>query len=315
MQPFIGSLFALSIFVSSLFAQNVPDRRAHHSIVYHGGLKAVIVTGGSSPVDGGQSFKLYNDLWSYSASGWKQIGKAGEERSGVSLAYDTKRRKLFAYGGFLNGSSLGDLRVLNGSTWTTLSDVPEMKAAEGVMVYDSGRDRLIAFGGSAGRGLVNGSTWEWDGKAWKKFGGPGPEGRQGFAMVYDSRRKRTVLFGGASGSGQRYSDTWEFDGAKWEKVSSAGPEPRVAIGFAYDSKRGLFLLFGGFAPSAKNDLWAWDGKEWKMLADGGPRARGMGYITYDSSRDKVVLFGGRYGWPNDANDTWEWDGKKWTEIK
>ena len=317
MKRIIAAL-VISMLAQGLIAQDVPDKRAHHSIVYDSGLKTVIMTAGSTPLNGGESFRFFNDVWSYSGSGWKRMATAGDERSGISLAYDAKRNKVFSYGGYINGSSKGELRVLNGSAWATLSDAPEMRAAEGVLVYDSDRDRLIAFGGSAGRGSVNGTTWEWDGNAWKKFEGPGPEGRQAFAMVYDSKRKRTVLFGGmGSGApGQRYPETWEFDGMKWTKVASTGPEPRMSPGYAYDSKRGLFLIFGGFASSgAKNDLWGWDGREWKKLADGGPPARAMGYMAYDIARDKVVLFGGRFGWPNDANDTWEWNGRVWTEVK
>ena len=36
------------------------------------------------------------------------------------------------------------------------------------MAYDSGRSRLVVFGGF--RGTYVGDTWEWDGSAWTRFG-------------------------------------------------------------------------------------------------------------------------------------------------
>ncbi|MGZ8540872.1 MAG: Kelch repeat-containing protein [Chitinophagaceae bacterium] len=235
------------------------------------------------------------------------------------MAYDSKRKKLFSFGGFANNNSLADLRVLENGEWKTLSNDTSMKAAEPGFVYDADRDKLISFGGSGRRGVVNGITWQWDGSAWKKFEGAGPEGRQGFVMVYDSKRKKTVLFGGMDGAGKFfYDDVWEFDGVHWQKITGKGmgPGPRLAAGAAYDSKRGIVLIFGGISHEiTKGDTWGWNGKEWTKLADDGPAPRTMGYMAYDKIRDRTVLFGGRLGWPNDVDDTWEWDGITWKEIK
>jgi tetratricopeptide (TPR) repeat protein len=296
---------------------NIPQKRAHHALVYDGGSKSVLMTAGSTPLNGGQSYRFFNDLWRYGNSTWSKVGTAGDERSGIGLAYDSKRNKLYSFGGFTgNNQSSGQLRVLENGEWKILSDVPEMKVAEPGFVYDAHRDKLIAFGGSAARGQLSNVTWEWDGSSWKKIEGPGPGGRQGFVMVYDAKRKRTVLFGGMGATPQQaFSDTWEFDGAKWTKVSENGPG-RMAFGFAYDSKRGMLVIFGGMSEGkTMGDTWSWNGKEWKKLSDTGPGPRSMGYMAYDQARDRIVLFGGRLGWPNDANDTWEWDGKQWQEIK
>jgi hypothetical protein len=262
---------------------------------------------------------MYNDVWKFDGKDWKQSGTAGDRRSGIKMAYDAKRNKLFSYGGWFNGNSLGELRVMENGDWKTLSNLPEMKAAEPGFVYDANRDRLIAFGGSAQRGVANNITWEWDGSSWKKFEGKDPPGRQAFVMVYDSKRKKTVLFGGSDGSGNKFNDMWEFDGIKWDSipVSGSNPGPRISPGYTYDSKRNLVVIFSGYSTdnSIKSDTWGWNGKEWKLLSDKGPSTRAMGYMAYDKKRDRIVLFGGRLGWPNDANDTWEWDGKEWKEIK
>ncbi len=295
----------------------IPYRRAHHELVYDEAGQSIMMISGSTPLAGGQSFKFFNDIWRYDKSGWHRTGVSGDERSGIRLAYDSKRKQLFSYGGFVGRTSKAELRVLEGGAWKVLSDLPEMTSAEGGLVYDSKRDRLIAFGGSASRGHLNNITWEWDGTSWKKNLTAGPEGRQAFAMVYDSKRNKTVLFGGMGASPQTiYEDTWEFDGSQWKKVSTTGPGPRMSCGYAYDSKRGMLMIFGGTSGGkAMGDTWGWNGTAWKKLAESGPTPRMMGYMAYDKARDRIVMFGGRLGWPNDANDTWEWDGIKWAEIK
>ncbi len=310
-QPLIEKLTAI---VYQLDAA-APHTRAHHAIVYDEASEKMVMTTGSTPLQGGQAFQFFNDLWMYHNNEWKSAGHIGDERSGIRLAYHVREKKIYSYGGFLPGNqSSGDLRVLEGNNWKTLTNLPEMMAAEPGFAYDIQRNVLVAFGGSAGRNKVNNITWEWNGTLWKKIDGPGPEGRQAFAMIYDSKRQKVVLFGGG-GEQHFLADTWEFDGNAWTKVSDTGPSPRVSPGYAYDSKRGLMILFGGMADGKmQNDTWAWNGHEWKKLADTGPAPRAMGYMAYDSKRDRVVLFGGRLGWPNDANDTWEWDGMKWMEV-
>lgn len=305
------------------FNGSTPYKRAHHEMVYDEANKSVLLIGGSTPLNGGQSFKFFNDIWRYNRNGWSKIGNAGDERSGIRLAYDTKRNKLYSFGGFTgNNQSSGQLRVYeNGDPiaigWKVLSDAADMKAAESGFVYDIARDKFIAFGGSAARGVMNNTTWEWDGSTWKKFEGKSPEGRQAFAMVYDSKRSKTILYGGTGANRKTFTDgVWEFDGTAWKNiVTENNPGERISPGYAFDSKRNLFILFGGISKGElMNDLWAWDGTRWKLLSTEGPSKRTMGYMAYDKERDKIVLFGGRFGWPNDADDTWEWDGNQWNKM-
>ena len=273
------------------------------------------MTSGSTPQSGGQSFVFYNDIWAFDGKSWKNKGTSGDERSGIGLAWNSRQGKIISFGGFV-GRSLGDLRMLDNYQWKTIAEVPDMSASEPGFVYDHDRDKLIAFGGSKERGVVQGSTWEYaDG--WKKIEVSGPDGRQAFAMIYDSKRKKTVLFGGMGASlNTIFGDTWEYDGISWKKIDSAGPSPRVSMGFSYDSKRGLFIIFGGMGANGMlGDTWGWDGSKWKKLSATGPDARAMGYMAYDKNRDRTILFGGRIKWPQDANDTWEWDGEKWSRVQ
>lgn len=297
-----------------------PPRRAHHSLVYDEAAKQVLLTGGSTPVDGGRTFTFFNDTWIFDGASWKALGESGQKLSGAKLAFDTRRNRVVSFGGY-TGASMPDLRRFDGTNWLVINQHPEMSAAEPGFVYDVRRDRFVAFGGSAGRGGALGGTWEFDHQQWRKVAIEGPSPRQGHVMVFDAGRNRVVLFGGmgSGGPGQTpptYGDTWEYDGTTWKQVSTTGPGARNAAGAAFDSKRGVVVIFGGInADGFLGDTWSWDGTGWRKLSDTGPEPRAMGHLAYDRERDRIVLFGGRKGWPDgDLNDTWEWDGRSWRQV-
>jgi hypothetical protein len=303
---------------SAVGAQSAaPPRRAHHALVYDQAGQRVLLTGGSTPLDGGQRFAFFNDLWAFDGTRWSPLPPSGAQMSGVQLAYDAKNKRIVSFGGYA-GSSVGDVRVLDQNVWKPLGQHADMPAAEPGFVYDVRRDRFIAFGGSAGRGRAHGDTWQFDGATWTKLATSGPPARQAHVMVYDEKRGRTVVFGGMAVAtpGQPpplLGDTWEFDGTTWTEQKVAGPSPRTGAGATYDAKRGLVILFGGSGASGfSGETWSWDGTAWKKLSDAGPEPRGMGYMAYDRRRDRIVLFGGRKGWPDgDLDDTWQWDGSVW----
>lgn len=295
-----------------------PGPRAHHALVYDEAGRRVLLTAGSTPVNAGQSFVFYNDLWAFDGTRWTLLAESGERVSGVRLAPDTARGRILSFGGY-NGRSMGQLRALRGADWQVLGTLAELPVAEPGFAFDPRRGRFVAFGGSSGPGQASGETWEYDGTAWHR-GPTGPTPRHSAAMAYDESRGRIVLFGGA-GAGPRgqappqLSDTWEYDGAAWIARTEPGPPARIAPGMAYDSRRGHMILFGGIgADGFLGDTWSWDGARWTRLADTGPEPRAMGFLAYDKARDRVVLFGGRKGWPDDLADTWEWDGSTWRRV-
>ena len=204
----------------NIYAQeNIPHKRAHHALIYDEAGKKIFMTAGSTPLDGGNSFKFFNDCWNFDGTKWMQKGIAGDERSGIALAYDTKRNKIYSFGGFTgNNQSRSELRVFENNDWKFVSEIPGLKAAEAGLVYDSHRDRLITFGGSAERGKLNNETWEWDGKEWKKLSSEGPPKRAMGYLAYDKERKKVVLFGGRLGWPNDANDTWEWDGTKWTEL-------------------------------------------------------------------------------------------------
>jgi hypothetical protein len=300
-----------------------PPKRAHHSLAYDPARQRVILTGGSTPVNGGESYTFFNDLWSFDGTRWTAHGESGTKLSGTALAFNTKTSRMMSYGAYIGRTSLGDLRVLEENVWRTIGTHPTLIAAEPGLVYDPARERLVTFGGSGGRGVTHGDTWVHDGTTWSKLEIANPPARLGHAMVFDARRGKVVVFGGMGAVAPdapqgtrppRLGDLWEFDGRTWTRIHAMGPSARFAGGATYDSKRGMVIIFGGLGDGNLGDTWGWDGTSWKQLATTGPSPRSMGYLAYDARRDRVVLFGGRGEWPNDLNDTWEWDGTAWREV-
>lgn len=311
--------FALLAVATAASAQTSPPRRAHHTLFYDPARERVLLTGGSTPTDGGRGFQFFNDLWSFDGTKWTALPSSGERLSGTRIEADDSR--VVSFGGY-NGSSIGEVRVLQSGAWVTIGKHPSLVAAEPGFVYDAARKRFMTFGGSSGPRMVNGEVWELAGTQWTKNSGDAPPARAAHLMVYDARRKKTVVFGGMGASQQGQApvmlgDLWEFDGAKWTRIEEdSGPSPRLSPGAAYDSKRGRIILFGGAGSQGfLGDTWSWDGTRWRKLADTGPEPRVMGYLAYDAKRDRIVLFGGRKGYPDgDLDDTWEFDGASWKKI-
>jgi hypothetical protein len=297
-----------------------PPSRAHHALVYDAANDRTLLIGGSTPADsGGRSYKFFEDLWSFDGHRWTLLGASGAQRSGQAVAYDSKRNRVLAFGGYCpcRGKDAGrypDLLELRNNRWEIISTT-ERPVTDAGMVYDSRRDRLVLFGGSDASRTSVGDTWEFDGERWTKFEGAGPGARSAFSMAYDQRRGRTVLLGGyAAGARAPSAETWEFDGVVWARIATEGPSPRAGAGMAYDANRGVVLVFGG---NDDKDTWAWDGRQWAKLSNAGPDIRAMAALAYDSRRDRVVLFGGRsrVGPPTrDFDDTWHWDGNRWQRI-
>jgi len=307
---------------TALVQHGEPSKRAHHALVYDETRQRVIMTGGSTPTDSGRSFAFFNDLWEFDGKRWTPRPESGERISGVRLAFDSKLKRVVSFGGFTGQAATGAVRVLDDTGWRTIGLHADMRAAEPGFVYDSKRERFVAFGGSTESRQLHGRTWELQSTTWTEVVGSNtPPARQAHVMVFDEKRGRTVLFGGM-GSGPMgqpppsLGDTWEFDGKSWTQRQVAGPSARNGAGATYDTRRDRVILFGGAgATGFLGDTWSWDGAEWKKLSDVGPPPRAMGYLAYDKARDRVVLFGGRNGYPNgDQNDTWEWDGTTWRRV-
>ncbi|HOW69996.1 MAG TPA: kelch repeat-containing protein [Phycisphaerae bacterium] len=182
------------------------------------------------------------------------------------------------------------------------------------MVYDSGRQVTVMFGGQLG--FSSGETWEWSGSAWSLRSMSGPSARYGHGLAYDAARGVTVLFGGTAGSSTSYSDeTWEWDGTSWAQRNPAHKPPALTgHAMVYDATRGVVVLFGGWKTGGyTSDTWTWDGTDWTLLDPAfRPSPRYKHAMAYDSDRQVTTLFGG-WGSGGAVRETWEWDGTVWTQ--
>jgi pimeloyl-ACP methyl ester carboxylesterase len=209
---------------------------------------------------------------------------------------------------------------LSTTSWQQQSPPSSPSArAEMGFIYDSGRNVIVATGGSYGN-MRFAETWEYDGTTWtRKFPAQSPVGRDRPAIAYDPIRRVTVLFGGSTpGDGTFYNDTWEYDGNTWvQRFPLNPPSPRNGAKMAYDPIRGRMLLFGGYRFQGQmiffDETWEYDGAQWvQRFPVNRPEPRETVGLAYDTSRGVMVLFGGgRIAGSIVFNDTWEWDGNNW----
>ena len=199
--------------------------------------------------------------------------------------------------------------------WTEKQDIGPTPRAGHAMTYDSGRNRVVLFGGDSLHSRLFNDTWEWDGENWTQMADIGPRPRRDCGLAYDSARGRVVLFGG-HGDASGLGDTWEWDGEDWTQVAGVGPASRAGHAMAFDSARNRVVVFGGESTAAAliGDTWEWDGQDWTQQEDTGPAARKGHAMAYDSIRGRTVLFGGDAGSGSGLGDTWEWDGTTWTQV-
>ena len=154
---FVVALWSAQPALPTARTQSVaPPKRAHHALVYDAQRQRVLLTGGNSPMAGGESHTSFNDLWAFDGMRWAALPSSGLELWGMRTAFDSRRRRVLSFGGISNRRAIADVRVLENDVWTTLGQHSDMPAAEAGFVYDSRRDRFIAFGGSVGDGS---SVW------------------------------------------------------------------------------------------------------------------------------------------------------------
>ncbi len=189
---------------------------------------------------------------------------------------------------------------------------------EAAIAYDSGRGRVVSFGGETATLGLLGDTWAWTtggppNGSWTQVAASGPSPRTYARMAYDRRRDRLVLFGGLTAGGMS-GETWEFDGTSWNLRSSSGPGPMTLHAMAYDIARERVVLFATICQGGCSTYtWEWNGTSWTGFA-GGPTGRVRAALAYDSDRQRLVLFGGELTGGVNSAETWERSGTTWTLV-
>lgn len=215
---------------------------------------------------------------------------------------------------------------------------PSPRAGHG-LVYDSGRQKVVLFGGQDADGNWLNDTWEFDtaSQMWANVtpsSGDMPIPRSDFGMAYDPVRARVVVYGGHVST--LYSnvgitgDTWEWDGANHAWIATSADTIQYVgmwgAQMAFDPNLQKVILFGGqpyWVYPQNGNTYAWDGTNWNLVSSSGPIGRAQLAMTSDSAHSQVILFGGQH-WSYDAvtnslttyiilGDTWTWNGNAWTQ--
>ncbi|MCA8952884.1 MAG: hypothetical protein KDE27_25465 [Planctomycetes bacterium] len=236
-----------------------------------------------------------------------------EPRSGQAMVWDAARGECLLFGGFQSGR-YPETWSWDGVAWTLHrpANTPAGRR-DHAMAYDSGRNRVVMFGGNGASGDLD-ETWEWDGFDWQQLTpAVRPSARDGQGMAYDAGRGVTVLFGG---QGPLMNDTWEWDGVKWiQRTPTTDPGGHSLTAMVYDTVRQRIVMFGGSTTlGAAADTWEYDGVDWSAVTTPNqPPARQRHALAWDPDRGVAVLFGGSAG-STRFNDLWEYDGVDWTQI-
>jgi cysteine-rich repeat protein len=154
-----------------------PSARRGAAMVYDSARKQLVLFGGDADASGVTGERLA-DTWTYDATGWHPMapGTSPTSRSHAMMAYDPNRDRVVLFGGSNGLVGYGqDTWEWDGATWTRLShpdtntNLPPPRA-EGTMVYDPLRHRVVLLGGGAQHynGAHYSDVWEWDGTSWER---------------------------------------------------------------------------------------------------------------------------------------------------
>lgn len=258
-------------------------------------------------------------------------------RRSHTMAYDPQNDIVLLFGGFGNGTHLGDTWVydMKMNSWREMMpDTSPSPRAATTLVYDQKHKNFLLYGGFGhDHVLVFNDTWSYDYKSnsWRDLKPENsPAERASYGMAYDTKRNLVAMFGGFT-EHKYYNELWMYDPAanSWEqKVTSVVPPVRGSPGFTYDSKADVFVLFGGFSEEGFfNDTWIYDPKSniWKKVepAVSPPLIRTR--MVYDENNARSVFFGGdvvaaglidEEAIPEPSSKTWAFyvNGNRWEEL-
>jgi hypothetical protein len=151
-----------------------PAARAGHDLVYHAGLRMVLLVNGDDAA--GEPDGSPTRIWGWDGRGWRLVADDGPPvRSLGGVAYDADRNMLVMYGGSTANRVYEDTWEWDGATW-------QQKQAQGPglrhhigMVYDATHKQIVLYGGNlnATSELMSEitfpvDTWTWGGATWQQ---------------------------------------------------------------------------------------------------------------------------------------------------
>ncbi len=255
-------------------------------------------------VFGGQGFgQLFNDVRALDLTTnlWTQLAPVGappSPREAMAGVYDAARSRLMIFGGWDGHAALNDLwelDMLPVPTWRLVA-VPDSLPPPRYyhsMVYDSRRNRIVLYGGTAG-GSDLGDVWAFDltgDPHWSHLtaAGAAPAPREEHAAIYDPLRDRMVVFGGYTGAIDNGTFALDFSGGvpTWSRLAPSGvlPSARELTSAFYDSAHDRMVVINGEPPSGllpAGDTWS---LSWSDL----PTAALLSLVDYDAGPGRVTL--------------------------
>ena len=189
------------------------------------------------------------------------------------------------------------------------------------LVYDSLRERLVLFGGHAGKTDFN-DTWLYKNNDWTRIEtADSPSVRQLAGAAYDPIRDRIVLFGGSQLAADGKTsvslhDTWEFDGTTWRQILADGPAVSKPL-MAYDSKRNQVVMLS-INDKFETQMHVYDPAttSWKPVTPAAlPPCVNEGMLTYSDGDEALLYTGGVCTTSTPTEDTYEFDGATWNKIE
>ena len=216
------------------------------------------------------------EVWSQNLSSpgaWVRLDSGGQRpplRTFFAVAYDSKRHRLYLFGGGPYTGLFNDLwwfpTTGNAGTWT--QTVPGGTAPPGLwgplMIYDSLRDRLVlGFGSSDGAYTTTNDLWAVGlagAPSWASLPETGtpPTPMMVGQAIYDPADDALLLFGGYNAPATQAVE-YQFAGdAGWHALAPLGgaPNARFSGNMFYRPAPPQMLLFGGFTGNTSlSDVW------------------------------------------------------------
>jgi hypothetical protein len=134
--------------------------RKQASLVYDFAHQRLVVYGGLT------GFSFLDDAYALVSGTWTTICATctGTIRANAAATYDSAIERVVLFGGQTSAQgTLGDMWMLDGSTWTALPPATATfpaKRAGATLVYDATRQRMILFGGEDLNAERTDTTWE-----------------------------------------------------------------------------------------------------------------------------------------------------------
>ncbi len=269
-----------------------PAARQEQAMVYDAARERVVLFGGNpGPLSGGG----FNDTWEWDGDEWSLVAVEAEDRSSPAAAYDPKRKKVIAFGGYQQRGVTtfvrSDTVAWDGSAWTTIATAGPTARWGAAMAYDPIGGQIVLFGGRTSGINVLADTWVLRDATWTKVDATGPVARSGAVLIPGPGG--LVLYGGTNGAA--LADGWRWTGTGWTSLGPQAPGARAAPAAAFDTARRRAVLFGS-GPNNDPRTWEWDGTAWRGVTPEVPMAVEYAASTYDPLHQQALVLAGGITW-------------------